>query len=98
MSRRTYRWVLAVSTGVLWAVTIAVSTTDANIKIYLTIWLATLVSSLWALVAHVTRPDHVALALARTRIEQARANGALMEESNFYARRARKNAPMIHVV
>ncbi|MDH2424860.1 hypothetical protein [Sphaerisporangium sp. TRM90804] len=81
MTARRIRVALGGATGLLWAGTIGAAMTDLHLKMYLVVWLATLLVSLWTLVLWFTRGDHGALASRRTQIETARLKAALIEES-----------------
>ncbi len=80
---RRSRWAGGGMAGLFWAATIGAAMTELNLKMFLVLWLATLLVSLWALAAWLTRGDHGALAQARVGIEAARLSAALSEESAF---------------
>jgi hypothetical protein len=70
------RHALYAITGCLWLSTGGTAITDIGIKIYLYIWLALLVTSLWSLAVHLSRPDRGVLAQARLNLAAFRAEQA----------------------
>lgn len=76
-------------TGCLWLVTGGVATTDVDVKVYHYFWLATLVTTLWSLALHLTRPDrgmlaHARLNLAALQAEQAAEQAMDRRERKVY--------------
>ncbi|GII67950.1 hypothetical protein Sme01_04260 [Sphaerisporangium melleum] len=78
---RRSRLIIKGGAGLLWAITITAAAAEIPLKLFLVLWLATLLVSLLALATWLTRGDHGALAIARTQIELARLKGALEEEA-----------------
>lgn len=77
MMARNTRHYLEVITAVLWGGTITAAILEIALRLYLAVWLATLISSLWVLAVYMTRPDHGILAHARLQYLAMRADGAL---------------------
>lgn len=92
---RANRWVVGACAIALWIITAAVAVAELNMRVYFMVWLATAILTLWALVEiWLSRPDHGGLAKVRSRLYEARLNGALMEEEDLRVaedRRARRH-------
>lgn len=86
------RMALYVTTGVTCAITVVFAMLDAEIKIYLTVWLLAFIANEWLLVAWLVKADHGSVATARARLAEVRLNAALMEEAeaDSQARTARR--------
>ncbi len=96
MTERRTRWAWGGAAGALWAATVCAAVSDLHLKAYLTLWLATLIVSLGAVAVWVTRSDHEALGRARAKIELARLQGALLEESEGEARKRQAGKRIDH--
>lgn len=102
---RSSRLIVGAAAAILWAASATAAVVDADLKIYLLVWLATGVASLWALgELWLARPDHGGLAKVRGQLYQARLNEALLEEYNLQiaedqrSRNHRKYNSFNHVV
>lgn len=74
-----------ITTGLTCTATAACAMLDAELKIYLTVWLYSFIGHTWLIALWLVRPDHSLLALARAKVQEARLNGALHEEAERHA-------------
>lgn len=68
-------------TGVTWAGTVVTMAIQPHIQVYMTIWLATLVSTFTSVAMWMTAPDHGALNRLRLSNALLRLEGAISEEA-----------------
>lgn len=89
---RSSRLTVGAAAATLWATSAAAAVVGADLKIYLLVWLATGIASLWALgELWLARPDHGGLAKVRGQLYQARLNEALLEEYDLNAAEDRRS-------
>lgn len=81
MVQRITRWTLTGCTLALWMGTVAAALNDAHMKIYMTTAMATFLVTSLAIAVWLLRSDHLAAAVARNRIRQARLDEAFREEA-----------------
>lgn len=81
MTARRSRWALGGAATLFWVATIGAATIELQLKMFLVLWLATLLVSLWALAVWLMRGNHPGLSQARLKFDAMRLNEALREES-----------------
>jgi len=81
LKESTTRWIATGAAGTLWGATIATGfVIQPHDQMFQTVWLATLIASLIAVICWVTRPDHGRLAHLRLEGALRRLEHAIIEE------------------
>lgn len=68
-------------TGVTWGALLITMAIQPHIQVYMTVWLATLISSFTSTALWMTRPDHGLLSHVRLKLATLRLDEAIMEEA-----------------
>ncbi|MEU4224387.1 hypothetical protein AB0F17_08840 [Nonomuraea sp. NPDC026600] len=81
MKDRKTRWIMFGVTGATWSALVITMAIQPHIQVYMTVWLATLISSFTSVALWMTRPDHGLLSHVRLKLATLRLDEAIMEEA-----------------